>query len=62
MDRNSATDYSMQNRLFPDQVILIKYWNCIRKQMPASDHSNGFISKRIIIDHQETIRKSQDYI
>ena len=34
-----------------DQLFLIKYRNCFREQMPASDHSNGFISKRTVIDH-----------
>ena len=37
--------------VFPDQLFLVKYRNCFRKQMPASDHSNGFISKRIIRNH-----------
>ncbi len=51
MDRDPATDDSVQDCIFSDQLFLIKYRNCFREQMPASDHSNGFISKRTVIDH-----------
>ena len=50
-DRDPATDDSVQDCIFSDQLFLIKYRNCFREQMPASDHSNGFISKRTVIDH-----------
>lgn len=47
MDRDPATDDSVQDCIFSDQLFLIKYRNCFREQMPASDHSNGFISREL---------------
>ena len=37
--------------ILPQTIFLVKYRNCFREQMSASDHSNGFISKRIIRNH-----------
>ncbi len=48
----SATDDPMQDCVFPDQLFLVKYRNCFRKQMPASDHSTDLFPRELseIID------------